>query len=102
MIKLKSLSRVRKDGRSEGTCRKSFKPARVNCRAVIRDLKNQTIKKDGFSSTLLLGQCLFVQASRQKVSYCEQKQRERIRWIGQTVMGERTSKQPQNLQALLW
>lgn len=83
MTKLKSLSQVRKDGRSEGTCRKSFKPAGVNCRAVIRDLKNQIIERVGFSSTLLLGQCLFVQACRRKVSplssYCEQKRREHIR-----------------------
>lgn len=68
MTKLKSLSRVRKDGCSEGMCRKSFKPARVNCRAVTRDLKNQIIERVSFCSTLLLGQCLFVQAGRRKVS----------------------------------
>lgn len=78
----KVFSQVQKDGCSKGMCCKSFKHARVNCGAVIRDLKNQIIERVSFSSTLPLGQCLFVQAGRQKVSplssYCEQKQREPI------------------------
>lgn len=82
MTKLKSISQVWKDGCSEGNCRKGFKPARVNCWAVVRDFKHQIIERVGFSSTLLLGQCLFVQTGRWKVSplssYSEQKQREHI------------------------
>lgn len=73
---------MQKDERSKGTCHKTFKPARVNCRAAIRDLKNQVTGRGSFSSTLLLGQCLFVEAGRRKVSplsgCCEQKQREHI------------------------
>lgn len=62
-----------------------FQTSRVTCRAVVRSLKNQIIAWVGFSSTLLLGQCLFVQAGRRKVSplsaSCQQKRREHV-WVG--------------------
>lgn len=62
-----------------------FQTSRVTCRAVVKSLKNQIIAWVGFSSTLLLGQCLFVQAGRRKVSPlsagCQQKRREHV-WVG--------------------
>lgn len=48
--------------------RQRFKHAWVTRTAVVKGLKNQIIARVGFSCTLLLGQCLFVQTDRGKVS----------------------------------
>lgn len=76
----KVLPKCKRDGCSKGMWHQRFKPAKVTCRVVVRGAKNQIIAKVGFSSTLVLGQCLFVQAGRGKVSPscagCQQKRRE--------------------------